>query len=508
MNDGVRSPRPADGAAGSALAWLAHPASLIALAVLIVNDHVLKYAAPGVLTGKLSDVAGLVLAPPLLATMVSLLGRRLPDRTVAGGSIAAVGAGFTAAKATSAGATAAGAAWSVLVPHSSILVDPTDLVALPALGLAWLVWRRARVRPAGSRVVRLVRLCVVLPVMVFGVAATTQVHVSIAANVAEGPQGILYGTSSVTPDRLDDELRQVSVFTTSTDGYRYEEVRTMPPSLDDRPLTPESCRPSDPNDCYRVVPGQLAIEHRDGSGTWRMAWQISVRDQARLRAYYESYVADLVACRSLLVHETGAGAGYVVVAACGRDGFVRRGVDGVWERIGRSPSDQPVDPSTLPSPSPFTLGLIGIAVFAAILAFVVGSDRVAPRGRYRIATRILATLSVLLWLSVLGLPRVPTGLVALSLLGQFMLVGALIALHGDRRTLRWSVVLTSVVAGVAATVPAYLAYAGFVPPSWWVRPAVIGLAVAGAAAAAGVGRISRPKAALPMAAPTQSDTSI
>ena len=62
------------------LAWLAHPVTVAALVVLLVNDHLLKYAYPGWVTGKLSDVAGLVLAPALLASLVTLLARRAPGR--------------------------------------------------------------------------------------------------------------------------------------------------------------------------------------------------------------------------------------------------------------------------------------------------------------------------------------------------------------------------------------------------------------------------------------------
>ena len=57
--------------------WLGHPATVIALLVLVVNDHVLKAAYPGWVTGKLSDAAGLVLAPPLLAAVLGLRGRRI-----------------------------------------------------------------------------------------------------------------------------------------------------------------------------------------------------------------------------------------------------------------------------------------------------------------------------------------------------------------------------------------------------------------------------------------------
>ena len=44
----------------TALRALAHPGSVLALVVLVLNDHVLKQAWPGLVTGKLSDVAGLV----------------------------------------------------------------------------------------------------------------------------------------------------------------------------------------------------------------------------------------------------------------------------------------------------------------------------------------------------------------------------------------------------------------------------------------------------------------
>ena len=38
---------------------LVHPAMLGALGVLVLNDHVLKHACPGFVTGKLSDFAGI-----------------------------------------------------------------------------------------------------------------------------------------------------------------------------------------------------------------------------------------------------------------------------------------------------------------------------------------------------------------------------------------------------------------------------------------------------------------
>lgn len=51
---------------------LLHPALLGALVVLVLNDHVLKRTCPGVLTGKLSDFAGVLLLPLFLHALVEL----------------------------------------------------------------------------------------------------------------------------------------------------------------------------------------------------------------------------------------------------------------------------------------------------------------------------------------------------------------------------------------------------------------------------------------------------
>lgn len=112
------------------------PAWLASLAVLGVNDHLLKGAGllPGVVTGKLSDVAGMLVAPALLAALLGLRSRR--GLLLAHLAIAAV---FAAIKLSPAAADA----WSWLMGLVGmpwmITVDPTDLLALPALALGWRV---------------------------------------------------------------------------------------------------------------------------------------------------------------------------------------------------------------------------------------------------------------------------------------------------------------------------------------------------------------------------------
>ena len=142
-----------------------HPIVLAALVVLILNDQALKSALPGPVTGKLSDVAGLIVAPLALqaATEVGLAAASRwegPSWRVLLASIAIVGLAFTSIQlwppAVESYRTGLGAAqWpfraiaALLTGQSMPAVMPVaatpdvaDLLALPALGVAWLVGRR------------------------------------------------------------------------------------------------------------------------------------------------------------------------------------------------------------------------------------------------------------------------------------------------------------------------------------------------------------------------------
>jgi len=108
--------------------------------VLAVNDHVLKTTGllPSLVTGKLSDLAGLVVAPALLAALVRARTRRAWWLCAA-----AVAAVFSAINLSPTAAHAfTGAFASVGIPFA-VWPDPTDLTALPAVALSYWVARRA-----------------------------------------------------------------------------------------------------------------------------------------------------------------------------------------------------------------------------------------------------------------------------------------------------------------------------------------------------------------------------
>lgn len=134
-----------------------HPVAIAAIVLLLVNDHWLKHLAPGPLTGKLSDFAGLVFFPLLLVAAAELaaatLGRSRPQRSLAT-LIAALATGivYSAVKlmpeATAAYNDALGVGqWLLAGDLSTVPVatagvtDPSDLVALPSLAIAYLVAR-------------------------------------------------------------------------------------------------------------------------------------------------------------------------------------------------------------------------------------------------------------------------------------------------------------------------------------------------------------------------------
>jgi hypothetical protein len=111
----------------------------LALVLLIVNDHVLKGAGwlPAVVTGKLSDYAGLVVAPVLVAVLMALSDIRGPRARLV--CFAAVVAPFVTIKLSTDAAHVLESALDLAGVRSRIWSDPTDLVALGVLPLAWRV---------------------------------------------------------------------------------------------------------------------------------------------------------------------------------------------------------------------------------------------------------------------------------------------------------------------------------------------------------------------------------
>ena len=311
-----------------ALAWLLHPITVGALALLLLNDHLLKAAWPGVVTGKLSDFAGLALTPPAITAVLALLLPRLPVRKVAGTATLIVGIGFCLVKVTVLGAAWASAGWSWAAGPSTVLRDPTDLLALPALSASWWALAQVRRHPLPGRAASLVFTAIVLPIAGLAILATTPAPYPSANEVIvqDGPKLVVLGSDMGESDAI-----------VTTDGDSWSNLPDSevwrPPGVDGS--TQKACVPADPSRCYRIVPGRLAVEQTDdGGATWKTAWSISPGRQKFLARAHPDYGMGVahVAAQSLGVLPVGDQ--HVVVVAAWDESVILRHPDGRWERIG------------------------------------------------------------------------------------------------------------------------------------------------------------------------------
>lgn len=318
--------RAEGGHAADAVRVLASPVFVLALVVLILNDHVLKQAWPGPVTGKLSDVAGLVVAPLLLAVPLAVIGVRRSVPVAVGFT----GVGFVLAKTSLAGAAATSAVWSLTGIPTMIRADVTDLVALPALGLAWWVDRKVRSSRAlpWRRAVATATGMALLPVAVLATAATScdeGVWITGASRVdADFP-----GRPRAAESRLVmSESFSSSAFTidaTRTIGRDVVELSSSNQALR------EQCDPSDAARCWRVAAGGVEVAHSvDGGQTWESELSLSEDELAAISdesndcggsARIESF--------DLAVLPTGGEP--VVVVPLGKGGAYIRDEDAQWE---------------------------------------------------------------------------------------------------------------------------------------------------------------------------------
>ena len=335
-----------------ALRWLGAPVSLAALALLALNDHLLKQAAPGLVTGKLSDLAGLVVAPPLFALALAVL--RVPrPATVA---LVATGVGFTIVKTTETGVDTANALWSSVGWSTHILRDPTDLVALPTLLLAaWTAGWARRAMQGNRRQVWLALGAVALP---FAVVAT-------AATSCSPPQGLVSvgllrgdftGEPAAAEDRIvlrlygstrsigaDGILRAVN----EVDSARIDEVG---------PRLVEVCSRAAPQRCWRGGGGanEPHVEtSTDGGVTWSPDYAVPTADIEALRKEMGESCGEApsVAVQDLAVLDTPRGP--VVAAASGNAGLLLHTPTDGWTRLSE---DDLVDRTeSAPTPDPGTL---------------------------------------------------------------------------------------------------------------------------------------------------------
>ncbi|MCP5026655.1 MAG: hypothetical protein GY929_10265 [Actinomycetia bacterium] len=294
-------------------ALLLHPLFTGAIALLAVNDHLLKGWAPGWFTGKASDFAGVV--------VVALL------------------AGTVLRRPTALAATAVGWVGLKTVPEASALVapilggptrtDPTDLVALLGLWPAGRLLAAGPVeaRPAAREVGRSVLTSVVLAATVLTVTATSCEPATMVVGFETSGEGSLV---AVVEYGSLDSFEQPVVWARSDDGGLTWTAAAHERSGDPGPAL-EACR-SDGR-CFRVRPDEGVDEQV--AGQWELSFAFTDEEILRMKARGDScsgagWPEDLFTAITTVAVDDGQ----AVLVAMGSQGALRLDpATDEWERV-------------------------------------------------------------------------------------------------------------------------------------------------------------------------------
>lgn len=309
---------------------LASPLAACSLVVLALNDHVLKQAWPGWVTGKLSDVAGLVLAPLLLGLGLALLGVRRPVAWSSG----LVALGFAVTKTTAAGAAVVSAGWSLTGVNTHIVADPTDLLALPAVLVASRLWRQAESVPGRPRLSAVLGVAL-LPLGVLATAAT---------GACDEDEGVRFVAAVSGRLSEGDQQRQRLLAFQDHSAWRVVDatgtISTLSMTDRDRlgdPATYGAGCAADALHCWRVESVNDVVEvSSDGGRSWSAELSFPADQQAAALENVEKSCGEepFAGLGDLAVLDTPDGP--MVLVAAGRAGAWLRSVPGEWRLVDRA----------------------------------------------------------------------------------------------------------------------------------------------------------------------------
>jgi hypothetical protein len=292
---------------------LGHPWFTGAVAVLAVNDQVLKGRGLPAVTGKLSDLAGVF--------VVAVVAGVVTGRPRA--AIAATGLGFTLLKTAPAAAVLAAPVLGGVTRR-----DPGDLVALATLYPAWgLLSEPDRADPVGRG--RSLLAVPVVGVAVLAVTATSCAPPPAVDAVAVGPDGEVF--ARVSQEDYDAKGHEVTAhrWAVSRDGGATWARASTPPRAG-ASKAKQAC--STGVGCFRVRSRRVDHAART-TGPYTTAFALTGEQQARIDArpaYACMAGEDHLNAVAIVDRSDGA---HVIVAAGSQGALHRSPGSGHWDRV-------------------------------------------------------------------------------------------------------------------------------------------------------------------------------
>jgi len=346
-----------------ALRSLAHPVSLTAIVVLLLNDHWLRLHHPSWLTGKLGDFAWLVFAPLIAALLFAwcIPSRRKAQGTIVGTlSIAFIGLWFALAKTAPAIHTLTTNVWNGIIGwEGSLRLDATDLLTLPALFISAWIWCNSESTKFNSRPFAYIAFGLGIlgtlantypPIGVWedaGITTICQVGTTLVTATEEQPQITERSGVNDSPDVVGNHriTPQSNVFASSDGGLTWSkqiiEHYQLPSINCSVPNQQMLFDPRNPQIQYRWQPRGPIERSSDDGGTWVIDHSLPEMQQ-EVRRHYNQFSARADPFRGNGFTRTfipGPVSGLFddttgnLVLAMGWDGVLVRTLDGVWHQV-------------------------------------------------------------------------------------------------------------------------------------------------------------------------------
>jgi hypothetical protein len=293
----------------NSLVCLEHPLTLLSIAVLLINDHVLKLYFPSWLTGKLSDFAGLFFFPFIVAAGLGLLlfRSKIPQRLIGQFAFSIVAVWFLLLKTVPvANILTSQFASSLIGSPSQFILDPTDLIALVALLPAWALWNRPKPK---TKPKPFAYAALSIGVIASIASSPPQIILQIVTNLEYYKDGIVYAG-----DRESYGKNSYPVAISLDGGLNWDKDFDRL-NIDEKSRPIKQCGHIYPDICYQVTFFRDFMESLDNGETW------SPTSFGRNLNSYDMEIFDWDGKE-------------VVIVANGELGIMRRELpDGKWEKI-------------------------------------------------------------------------------------------------------------------------------------------------------------------------------